>query len=180
MERISQWSHPCVCSFPCFPTKVRHGHMRDLQLKPQKLNPRFQQLSASLCHQDNKCETIVKFRRCQKNDKILPKGKDFRGRKDVFFLWWNLETCENLAFLAFAFCFSYFHSAFPPENSAELKNSSMELSVIWGNFTCSDLACSDLACSDLAHSDLAHSDLAHFFCQNSYFFHLIFTTWELI
>ncbi len=77
------------------------------------------------------------------------------------------------------------------------KNSSMELAVIWGNSTCSDLACSDLAfsnlacsdlacsdlacsdlpCSDLAHSDLAHSDLAcsdlaHFFCQNSYFFSL--------
>ncbi len=75
------------------------------------------------------------------------------------------------------------------------KNSSMELVVIWGNFSCSDLACSDLACSDLAcsdlahsnlahsdlaHSDLARSDLAHFFCQNSYFFHSIFTTWELI
>ncbi len=51
------------------------------------------------------------------------------------------------------------------------KNSSMELAVIWGNFSCSDLAYSDLAhsdlahsdlaCSDLAHSDLAHSDLAH-------------------
>ena len=40
------------------------------------------------------------------------------------------------------------------------KNSSMELAVIWGNFSCSDLACSDLACSDLGHSDLAHSDLA--------------------
>ncbi len=52
------------------------------------------------------------------------------------------------------------------------KNSSMELVVIWGNFSCTDLACSDLACSDLACSDLAHSDLARsdlgcFFCQNS-------------
>ncbi len=36
----------------------------------------------------------------------------------------------------------------------------MDLAVIWGNFTCSDLACSDLAPSDLAPSDLAHSDLA--------------------
>ena len=34
------------------------------------------------------------------------------------------------------------------------KNSSMELAVIWGNFSCSDLACSDLANSDLACSDL--------------------------
>ncbi len=41
------------------------------------------------------------------------------------------------------------------------KNSSMELTVIWGNFSCSDLACSDLACSDLGHSDLACSDLGH-------------------
>ncbi len=40
------------------------------------------------------------------------------------------------------------------------KNSSMELAVIWINFSCSDLACSDLACSDLACSDLGHSDLA--------------------
>ncbi len=73
---------------------------------------------------------------------------------------------------------------------SEEKNSSMELAVIWENLTCSDLACSDLACSDLAcsdlpcsdlaHSDLACSDLACFFCQNSYFFHLYFTTWELI
>ncbi len=55
------------------------------------------------------------------------------------------------------------------------KNSSMELAVIWGNFSCSDLACSDLACSDLAHSDLSC-----IFCQKSYFFHSIFTTWELI
>ncbi len=71
-----------------------------------------------------------------------------------------------------------------------IKNSSMELAVIWGNFSCSDLACSDLACSDVAHSDLAYSDLAHsdlahsdlgcFFCQNSYFSHSKFTTWELI
>ncbi len=29
--------------------------------------------------------------------------------------------------------------------SLERKNSSMELAVIWGNFSCSDLACSDLA-----------------------------------
>ncbi len=57
------------------------------------------------------------------------------------------------------------------------ENSSMELAVIWGNFSCSDLACSDLACSDLAcsdlaHSNLAHSDLGYIFCQNSYFFSL--------
>ncbi len=45
--------------------------------------------------------------------------------------------------------------------SCKGKNSSMELAVIWGNFSCSDLACSDLACSDMAHSDLAHTDLAH-------------------
>ena len=32
----------------------------------------------------------------------------------------------------------------------------MELAVIWGNFSCSDVACSDLACSDLACSDLGH------------------------
>ena len=50
-------------------------------------------------------------------------------------------------------------------NDTKYKNSSMELAVIWGNLACSDLARSDLAC---------------FFCQNSYFFHLIFTTWELI
>ncbi len=60
------------------------------------------------------------------------------------------------------------------------KNSSMELAVIWGNFSCSDLACSDLACSDLAHSDLACSHLAHFFVKILNFFHSIFTTWELI
>ncbi len=43
----------------------------------------------------------------------------------------------------------------PRQTTSKGKNSSMELSVIWGNFSCSDLACSDLACSDLAHSDLA-------------------------
>ncbi len=48
------------------------------------------------------------------------------------------------------------------------------------DLACSDLACSDLGCSDLAHSDLACSDLGCFFCQNSYFFHSIFTTWKLI
>ena len=46
------------------------------------------------------------------------------------------------------------------QNGCRIKNSSMELAVIWGNFSCSDLAYSDLAHSDLAHSDLAHSDLA--------------------
>ncbi len=69
--------------------------------------------------------------------------------------------------------------------STKNKNSSMELAVIWGNFSCSDLACSDLACSDLtcsdlahsdlacsdlAHFDLAHSDLAHFFVKILTFF----------
>ncbi len=38
----------------------------------------------------------------------------------------------------------------------------MELAVIWGNFSCSELACSDLACSDLAHSNLAHFFLSKF------------------
>ncbi len=64
------------------------------------------------------------------------------------------------------------------------KNSSVELMVIWGHFSFSDLACSDLAlacydlaCSDLACSDLACSDLGHFFFyQNSYFFNFTFTT----
>ncbi len=68
--------------------------------------------------------------------------------------------------------------------SSVTKNSSMELAVIWGNFSCSDLAHSDLAHSDFACSNLACSDLAHWFgslfCLNSYFFHSIFTTGELI
>ena len=66
----------------------------------------------------------------------------------------------------------------------------MELAVIWGYFSfsdlgcfdlgcsdlgcidlaCSDLASSDLACSDLACSDLASSDLAHFFVKILTFF----------
>ncbi len=55
-------------------------------------------------------------------------------------------------------------SSFVPDNNP--KNSSMEIVVICGNFSCSDLACSDLACSDLGHSELTcsvlgHSDLAH-------------------
>ncbi len=52
------------------------------------------------------------------------------------------------------------------------KNSSMELAVIWENFSCSDLACSDLAHSDLAHSDLAHSDLGCYFLSKFLLFSL--------
>ncbi len=46
-------------------------------------------------------------------------------------------------------------------SSGDKQNSLMELAVIWGHFSCSDLACYDLACSDLACSELACSDLAH-------------------
>ncbi len=48
----------------------------------------------------------------------------------------------------------------------------MELAVIRGNFSfsdlgCSDLGCSDLGCSDLGYSDLACSDLGNFFSIKS-------------
>ncbi len=92
-------------------------------------------------------------------------------------------------------------------NHLKRKNSSMELTVIWGNsdfahtdfphsdfahsdfphsdfahcdFPHSDFTHSDFAHSDFAHSDFAHSDFAHFFVKYSNFFHSIFTTWELI
>ena len=74
----------------------------------------------------------------------------------------------------------FFCSSFSSISEVTRKNSSLELTVIWGNFTCSDLACSDLPYSDLAHSDLACSDLARFFVKILTFFHLIFITWELI
>ncbi len=88
-------------------------------------------------------------------------------------VWFNDEhTCFPLSKQVCVFCLLYF--------ACWWKNSSMELAVIWGNFTCSDLACSDLACSslacsdlghsDLAHSDLARSDLAHFFVKILTFF----------
>ncbi len=60
---------------------------------------------------------------------------------------------------------------------SQIKYSSMELAVIWGN---SDFTHSDFPHSDFAHSDFAHSDFGNFFVKNSYFFHSTFTTWELI
>ncbi len=64
----------------------------------------------------------------------------------------------------------------------EKKNSSMELAMIWGNsdISHSDFTHSDFTHSDFTHSDFTHSDFSHFFITNSYFFHLTFTTWELI
>ncbi len=78
----------------------------------------------------------------------------------------------------------------------------MELAVIWGNsdfthsdfphsdfphsdftysdFSHSDFAYSDFTHSDFTHSDFAHSDFGHCFVKNYHFFHLTFTTWEVI
>ncbi len=127
----------------------------------------------------------------QKSRNVYEGTKSCHVTVDAQIFWWSLKvytTFEN--FWTFIFV-----STEPPnvivikisrefikihkklcetQMTASFKNSSMELAVIWGNFSCSDMAC-----SDLAHSDLAHSDLAGFFSK-FLLFHSIFTTWEHI
>ncbi len=107
------------------------------------------------------CGTITILRRVEKTQNLSLENHFILFFKHFIFSWHrqfllvHSHTRTATQFLAVSSCAG---------TSCNFKNSSMELTVIWGNFSCSNLACSDLACSDLAHSDLGH-----FFVKNSYF-----------
>ncbi len=68
----------------------------------------------------------------------------------------NSTQHQIMKYGAFVRCIPNYIKCCNSTGFSQWKISSIELAVIWGNFSCSDLACSDLACSDLACSDLGH------------------------